>query len=488
MAILKSFDPANYETKSITLAVSAGSSYTLGDAYTGGGRVVDIWGAEGFSSSVGAKGVDFVLSGIDKRLTSDYGTTYYTVFKSLTITGSVTITYRRYGTYVDAGQINQHEIRLGGHDSRLTAAEASNTAQDIRLTAIEQKNSDQDASITDISDDLSAETSARQSHESNTTDPHGAVSAATANKIAIRDENARLQVAAGAADSDVVNKAQMEAALEALSLAAGSGNVTTTDTSATDGEIVVERGTTGKAIGKSGRAIGNASGNVPLANGVKCVNLFAGSSGKNYWGSYSGQYTLTYVSDDMLVGSGNAVLKVQYGAGSIPDPNLPSNWEFDIHHIDHVSSSEGRITVIARPANGNTNLSSWIRKWESGTWATSWTQLTDDNGNAINANSLGGVAAAFYTGFIGNVGDTLQNGVMTNNTPVTVNAGCSGWVTINAWNSTENNIYFHIDGIQVAGAFAQFLVTSYPIKAGQTFSVTLQNFNHAAFAIKAALS
>lgn len=253
MAILKTFDPANYETKTITLAVSAGSSYTLGDAYSGGGRVVDIWGAEGFSSSVGAKEVDYVLTGIDSRLSTDYGTTYYTVFKSVTITGTVTITYRRYGTYVDAGQINQHETRLGVHDSRLTSVESVNTTQNNRLSAIETKNGEQDADISALESGLSDETAARQTHESNTTDAHGATSEATANKMMIRDANARVQIAAGADNLDAVNKAQMDAAISAAVVAAGSGDMTG-PSSAVSGHIPLFSGSTGKIIEDSGVA------------------------------------------------------------------------------------------------------------------------------------------------------------------------------------------------------------------------------------------
>lgn len=248
MAILKSFDPANYETKTITLSVSAGSSYTLGDAYTGGGRVVDIWGAEGFSSSVGAKNVDYVLTGIDSRLSTDYGTTYYTVFKSVTITGTVTIAYRRYGTYVDAGQINQHETRLGAHDARLTSVESVNTTQNNRLSAIETKNGEQDADISALESGLSDETAARQTHESNTTDAHGATSAAMANKGMIRDANARVQIVAGADDLDAVNKAQMDAALAQVQAAAGGGSVNSLSTTNTVDHFITYQNEAGTII------------------------------------------------------------------------------------------------------------------------------------------------------------------------------------------------------------------------------------------------
>ena len=149
MAILKSFDSTNYETKSITLAVTAGGNYTLGDAYTGGGRVVDIWIADGFVSSTGKVDIDFVLSGIDSRLTTDYGITCYTTFKSLTITGTVTISYRCVGTYVDAAQINAHESRLDGHDDSLTDISASLDLHAARLVAAEAKNTEQDSSLSD---------------------------------------------------------------------------------------------------------------------------------------------------------------------------------------------------------------------------------------------------------------------------------------------------------------------------------------------------
>lgn len=86
------------------------------------------------------------------------------------------------------------------------------------------------------------------SHVDNTTDAHGAVSTATANKHMVRDANARVQIAAGSADADAVNKGQMDTALAALALSVGTGNVTTSDTSSTDGEIVVKSGTGGNAV------------------------------------------------------------------------------------------------------------------------------------------------------------------------------------------------------------------------------------------------
>ena len=83
-------------------------------------------------------------------------------------------------------------------------------------------------------------------HILNTAVVHGATSEATAYKIAIRDSAGRLKVASPSVNADVANKEYVDTKV------AGGGNLSTNDTSATDGEIVVTDGPTGKLHKKSG--------------------------------------------------------------------------------------------------------------------------------------------------------------------------------------------------------------------------------------------
>ena len=92
--------------------------------------------------------------------------------------------------------------------------------------------------VMELDSGISAGKTALMNHASNTTDAHGAVSTATPNKHMVRDVNGRVQVAAGVADLDVVNKAQMDAAVSGRvdgyepSTAAVAGKIPVYDASA----------------------------------------------------------------------------------------------------------------------------------------------------------------------------------------------------------------------------------------------------------------
>ena len=369
--IARNFDPVNYVTKTKNISLSAGSSYTLGDAYNGG-TAVDLFVSADFSVAVGGtaktKDIDFTLTGIDSDYTEDYGTTFFTVIKSLTITATVTITYRCHGTYTDAGIINAHETRLDGHDTDIDSLTDTLASHSERMTNIESVNTSQTEDITEAQTDIIGLRSNLDTHVANTTDAHGATSAATANKMMIRDANARVQIAAGAADLDAVNKQQMDAALNSLSLSAGTGNVTSAETSASDGEIVVMSGTSGKAVKKSGI----------LASAISTLQgYFTGGAANS---SLRVDSHVLPTGSDLVVeiynrlSVGNTI--ILYGFNLVYAPVASKTIRYDVFF-----AGSTRWDVKAYDADSFLSYECAIVNGVPPTW----TQLTDASGNAINA-------------------------------------------------------------------------------------------------------
>ena len=107
-----------------------------------------------------------------------------------------------------------------------------------------------------------------------------------------------------------------------------------------------------------------------------------------------------------------------------------------------------------------------------GTWQTGWTPLTDASGNAVNANSLGGVAAARYAPFLGS--SVYESGSMTSNT--SKYSPIDGSVTIRVSATTAQRIGIYIDNVErdafIAPADTSVIAKTLRIKNGQEFHVT----------------
>ena len=163
--------------------------------------------------------------------------------------GSYTVTrHLCVGTYVTASWLNTVKLAvkdiLSAIHGILTTLSSHTTTLDNHAT-----------SLTEHSVAISEQSSALSSHTANTTDAHGATSEATANKHMVRDANARVQVAAGVANLDAVNKAQMDAAIASVQASSGSGSVNPASTTNTVGNVVTMGNAAGTQISDSGYAI-----------------------------------------------------------------------------------------------------------------------------------------------------------------------------------------------------------------------------------------
>lgn len=290
MAIVQNFSPTDFTTKTQTLTVTAGQTFRLGSPYSGGTATDVFTNADLIvkqSGVVKTNGIDFTPTDVDKRLSAEYGYTYYTAIKSINITGEIEVTYRCHGSFVDAEIINQHEDRLNSYDaaiaeysSHLVAIDNTDTAQNNRLSAVEsavleetenrtaadtwlqsvidleteyrteadtalQTNIDAEASARTTGDETNATN--LSNHIADTTAAHGATSAATASTIVARDADGRAQVANPLADADIANKSYVDSRVVAV----GAGDVTSASTSSTHGNFAIMSGTTGKVIAAS---------------------------------------------------------------------------------------------------------------------------------------------------------------------------------------------------------------------------------------------
>lgn len=129
--------------------------------------------------------------------------------------------------------------------------------------------------------------------------------------------------------------------------------------------------------------IGNATGNVPLANGVKCVNLY-------------GDMSDHLKQDEIATGAirdivdahftGHTTVKFLHVTELCTDNPSGSRMTLEIHYL-----SADYIRVFARNLFDKRTWSLYRDNngWQTGGTYNGWTQLTDASGNAINANSLG---------------------------------------------------------------------------------------------------
>jgi len=247
------------------------------------------------------------------------------------------------------------------------------------------------------------------------------------------------------------------------------GNVTTADTSATDGEIVVESGTTGKAIKKSGKAIGNASGNVPLANGTKCANLFAEYSDhlKPIADANIGKTSTAFTSYCWDRGAGvKFFVNRDTCSGFTGFPTGMAQYL----NVEIYGRQGDTLKVVVRDA---LSYATWIIHL-TGSGNKPWVQLTDASGNAIAANNV----------YMNPSGSSLQSGTMTNGTWYTANY--TGHLYIAGNLSAQGGISFLVDGVEIScfAANVHFNL-SIPIKSGQTFAISTSAIDSCSYKIRA---
>lgn len=217
----------------------------------------------------------------------------------------------------------------------------------------------------------------------------------------------------------------------------------------------------------AGYSAGNASGNVPLSNGSENIGLKA-------------QTARALFSKDSNASS--SILDL-----SVADLAIPGAHYYSILNTDPAAPWSVSSRCVAIGYDINVKLIAWryntkataVRNRVSGVWDTAWTYLTDDNGNAINANSLGGVAAASYAlktdvKLYVNPGSVLQSGSLTNGTYYTASYSGILYVYGTFANGVTGPMSISIrDGSNVfivfQGGNLDRLGFSFPIKAGQQF-------------------
>lgn len=210
----------------------------------------------------------------------------------------------------------------------------------------------------------------------------GVTATATAGAVAMWNASGKL-LSTTPTDADANQTVATVEYVKAKVASAGGGNLSTNDTSSTVGEIVVTDGTTGKLHKKSGTVIGNANGNVPRSNLTENLGLISQQSHLlfNSWSSDTNSILDMALSDFATYGQGLYYYTIK--ANSPTDPARP--WTVDAQAV--LMGYPNYARLIAFKLNSKAIA---IRILKGGTWETAWTYLTDDSGNAINANSLGG--------------------------------------------------------------------------------------------------
>ena len=127
-------------------------------------------------------------------------------------------------------------------------------------------------------------------------------------------------------------------------------------------------------------------------------------------------------------------------------------------------------------------------------WDTNWTQLTDANGNAVNANSLGGKTYATLFDASGKaVGlyrseSILQDSGMANGTPEEMYY--DGFVQIIVNVIESGSATFSLENIpwHSLPACNGMVVVTIPVRKGQKIKVTSTGFSSASYHLFAPLS
>lgn len=128
---------------------------------------------------------------------------------------------------IEASDISTEEkpVMMGPGDvqARLAAHEArKDNPHEVKASQVPIDDSGNHFSASNVEAALAEEASARKAHE-NATSVHGATSAATANRIIMRDAQGRAKVAAPAAADDIARKAEIDAVQADLNSHKGSG-------------------------------------------------------------------------------------------------------------------------------------------------------------------------------------------------------------------------------------------------------------------------
>ena len=246
-----------------------------------------------------------------------------------------------------------------------------------------------------------------------------------------------------------------------------------------DGVNVVKMPVNAEELG--GYSAGNKTGNVPLANGTKCVNLFAEMA------AHLEQTNISTGSYTQMVTGGFSVYNVLGGssyATGMPLDSTPAYYNCFV--FGGKSLTSGWTTIIAYEVSTGTGY--YINSITNGVW-TGWKHVWDDDGNAVNANSLGGVAAANYalkTGvkpFICPLATPLQSGSVANYSSTTINYDGWAYIYLRASAPGVGEVYLYAGGtgtpsvpvfsapLYVATGYG--LRTIFPVKAGQRILVNV---------------
>ena len=117
---------------------------------------------------------------------------------------------------------------------------------------------------------------------------------------------------------------------------------------------------------------GNASGNIPLSNGAKCVNLYSEKTLDVSMSFYASGDAL----DILLANFTTADKGAEYFLGGVcTNLPLPSTATY--------MTAEGSTANMKVYAKIRGTKASYTRNLVNSTWEASWTQLTDSSGNAV---------------------------------------------------------------------------------------------------------
>ena len=170
----------------------------------------------------------------------------------------------------------------------------------------------------------------------------------------------------------------------------GTGNVTSAETSATDGEIVVMSGTSGKGVRKSGTLISTITAAISTLQGY----FTNGAAGNAMQAERMAVRTLVNIENtvnQIMIWEANPAREY------IVDPtchNMPYDGYWHVERIGGIITvTAGFCKLIAsawrlNPLNQNlSSLEQWEISIDNGAFS-GWKQLTDASGNAVNANCL----------------------------------------------------------------------------------------------------
>lgn len=291
----------------------------------------------------------------------------------------------------------------------------------------------------------------------------GVTATATAGAVAMWDASGKLK-SVSPTDADANQTVATVEYVKAKVTATGGGNVSTSDTSSSDGEIVVTDGTTGKLHKKSGTLLSTILGYFTDGAAFNAMTL------ENFRDIPATQDPLFQVSSDYVLGAGMRLYIMRKG------------------HVNSPSAAQDCRVIVFGDGNccdamayGLDDKSTWRRSARSGTWEGTWTQLTDGSGNAMGE-------------YLGDA--VLQSGPLSNNT--SVSAQYDGWVVFEIL-VTSGATYVGYAILQSGATSGHFVgrvapnlttfsnILAFRIKAGQKLSAVSNGWSSGSYKIIAAV-